>query len=97
MLKGAGTVIAGPDGRVSINPTGNNGMATAGSGDVLAGMSASLMGQDLLPYEAAVAAVFIHGLAGDRSAAEKGVWGMTASEISERIGAELQAIWETMR
>ncbi|MDI9514533.1 MAG: NAD(P)H-hydrate dehydratase [Clostridiaceae bacterium] len=93
VLKGAGTVIAGPDGRVSINPTGNNGMATAGSGDVLAGMIASLMGQDVLPYEAAVAAVFIHGLAGDRAAAEKGVWGMTASEISERIGAELQAIW----
>lgn len=92
VLKGAGTVIAGPDGRVSINPTGNNGMATAGSGDVLAGMIASLLGQDVTPYEAAVAGVYIHGLAGDRAAAEKGACSMTASDISEKIGAALQLL-----
>lgn len=92
VLKGAGTVIAGPDGRVAVNPTGNSGMATAGSGDVLAGMIVSLMAQDVPPYEAAVAAVYIHGLAGDRAAGEKGAGGMTASDISERIGAEMKEI-----
>ncbi|NLW02570.1 MAG: NAD(P)H-hydrate dehydratase [Clostridiaceae bacterium] len=92
VLKGAGTVIAGPDGTVCINPTGNSGMATAGSGDVLAGMTVSLLGQDVAPFEAAVAAVYIHGLAGDRAAAEKGTCSMTASDISERIGEELKAI-----
>jgi len=92
VLKGAGTVIAGPDGKISINPTGNSGMATAGSGDVLAGMVVSLLGQDVQPYEAAVAAAYIHGLAGDQAAADKGACSMTASDISERIGAELMAI-----
>lgn len=92
VLKGAGTVIAGPDGRVCINPTGNNGMATAGSGDVLAGMTVSLLGQDVPPFEAAVAAAYIHGLAGDRAAAEKGACAMTASDIQEWIGEELKAI-----
>lgn len=92
VLKGAGTVIAGPDGRVTINPTGNSGMATAGSGDVLAGMIVSLMAQDVPPFEASVAGVYIHGLAGDRAAEEKGAGGMTASDISDRIGPEMKAI-----
>lgn len=94
VLKGAGTVIAGPDGRVSVNPTGNSGMATAGSGDVLAGMIASLLGQDVPPYEAAVAGAYIHGLAGDLAAEEKGACGMTASDISEHIGDALKTIQE---
>lgn len=92
VLKGAGTVIAGPDGRVSINPTGNSGMATAGSGDVLAGMIVSLLGQSVPPYEAAVAVAYLHGLAGDLAAGEKGAASMTASDISDRIGAAIQAL-----
>lgn len=92
VLKGAGTVIAGPDGRISINPTGNSGMATAGSGDVLAGMIVSLLGQSVPPYEAAVAGAYLHGLAGDLAADEKGAQSMTASDISEKIGAAFQAL-----
>ena len=85
VLKGAGTVIAANDGRVSINPTGNNGMATAGSGDVLAGVITSLIGQGLYPYDAAVAGVYLHGLAGDIAASDKGVAGIMASDIAENI------------
>lgn len=92
VLKGAGTVIAGPDGKVSINPTGNSGMSTAGSGDVLAGVILSLMGQGIPPYDAAVAGVYLHGLAGDKAAASKGQAGMTASDISEMIGSAIKTI-----
>jgi NAD(P)H-hydrate epimerase len=69
-LKGAGTVIALPDGRCWLNPTGNDGLATAGSGDALAGMVASLLAQGLSPTDAAVAAVWLHGDAADRWVAE---------------------------
>lgn len=70
VLKGAGTIIASPDGRVMINRTGNSGMATGGSGDALAGMTGSLSAQGAKPFDAAAAAVYLHGLAGD-IAAEK--------------------------
>lgn len=69
-LKGAGTLVASPDGRLYRNTTGNPGMAKGGSGDVLAGMTASFAAQGIGPYEAAVGAVYLHGLAGDRCAAE---------------------------
>ncbi|NLE24020.1 MAG: NAD(P)H-hydrate dehydratase [Clostridiaceae bacterium] len=85
VLKGAGTVIVANDGRTSINPTGNQGMATAGSGDVLAGVITSLLGQGLSPYDAAVTGVYLHGLAGDIAAADKGAAGVMATDIAENI------------
>ncbi|MEZ3495969.1 MAG: bifunctional ADP-dependent NAD(P)H-hydrate dehydratase/NAD(P)H-hydrate epimerase, partial [Lachnospiraceae bacterium] len=65
VLKGAGTVISADGQRFSVNLTGNSGMATAGSGDVLAGMLLGFLCIGLSPLEAAVAAAHIHGLAGD--------------------------------
>jgi NAD(P)H-hydrate epimerase len=85
VLKGAGTVIATNDGRIAINPTGNSGMATAGSGDVLAGMIASLLGQGLPTYEAAAAGVYLHGLAGNFAAHDKGTASLIASDIIANI------------
>ncbi|NTV91323.1 MAG: NAD(P)H-hydrate dehydratase, partial [Clostridiales bacterium] len=83
VLKGAGTVVALPDSRVFVNSTGNPGMATGGSGDVLAGIIASLAGQGVEPSEAAIAGVYLHGLAGDEAAAIKGEHGMIAGDIIE--------------
>ncbi|NLV39979.1 MAG: NAD(P)H-hydrate dehydratase [Candidatus Hydrogenedentes bacterium] len=65
VLKGWHTVIAAPDGRAAVNPTGNQGMASGGSGDVLAGLLGGLLAQGMDPWEAACAAVYVHGLAGD--------------------------------
>jgi hydroxyethylthiazole kinase-like uncharacterized protein yjeF len=68
VLKGAGTIIAEPDGRAHLNLTGNAGMAKGGSGDVLAGMIASFVAQKIEPAKAAYGAVYLHGAAGDRCA-----------------------------
>jgi hydroxyethylthiazole kinase-like uncharacterized protein yjeF len=65
VLKGSPTIMASPDGDIYLNPTGNWGMATGGSGDVLTGIITALLGQKLSPLEAAVCGVYIHGLAGD--------------------------------
>ncbi len=81
LLKGARTVVASPDGAVYINPTGNPGMATGGSGDVLTGVIAGLLAQGLEPEPAAAAGAYIHGLAGDLAAREKGMTGMIAGDI----------------
>ena len=85
VLKGARTVIANPRGYVFINPTGNSGMATAGSGDVLTGMLASFIGQGLNPTNASVVSVYLHGLAGDIAAREKGEACLLASDIVEYL------------
>ena len=66
VLKGAGTIIATPEGKVYVNLTGNNGMAKGGSGDVLAGMMSSLLAQGFSAEKAAVYAVYYHGIAGDK-------------------------------
>lgn len=84
-LKGARTVTATPDGIAYLNLTGNSGMATAGSGDVLAGVIGSLMAQGVPPQWAAVSGVYLHGLAGDYAAREVGLHGMVAGDILLRI------------
>ena len=81
VLKGAPTVIATPDAELYVNSTGNAGMATAGSGDVLTGTIVGLIGQGLTPAEAAIAGVFIHGKAGDLARQQKGEMGLVAGDI----------------
>ncbi|HKQ59256.1 MAG TPA: NAD(P)H-hydrate dehydratase [Candidatus Eisenbacteria bacterium] len=85
LLKGAPTVVAAPDGRTSVNPTGNPGMATAGMGDVLAGVVAALMAQGLLPWDAARLGAYAHGMAGDLVAGEKGQYGLVAGDVIESM------------
>jgi hydroxyethylthiazole kinase-like uncharacterized protein yjeF len=81
VLKGAGTIVAAPGGKIFINSTGNPGMATAGSGDVLTGLIASFMAQGFSPVQAAVAGVYIHGAAGDAVAVSVGERGMVAGDL----------------
>jgi len=85
VLKGYKTVVAEPAGKIYINNTGNPGMATAGSGDVLTGIIASFLGQGLDAFSAVKYAVYLHGLAGDLAAKEKTQLGMIASDIIEKI------------
>ncbi len=83
ILKGSGSVIAHPDGQVSINTTGNPGLATPGSGDVLAGMAGALLSQHKMPWEAALAAAWLHGKAADELVKQGiGPVGLTAGEIA---------------
>jgi NAD(P)H-hydrate epimerase len=91
VLKGARTVIAARDGVVSINPTGNPGMASAGMGDALSGVVGSLLAQGLASEEAAEAAVFWHGQAADRVAARRGEAGLLASEVIDELPPTLRA------
>lgn len=85
VLKGAGTVIAGADGQVYINTTGNAGLATAGTGDILAGMIGALLAEGYSPVEAAIAGAHIHGLAGDAVKDATGEIGMIATDLLPRI------------
>ena len=89
VLKGHRTIIATPEGRVFINPTGNPGMATGGTGDVLTGMIAAWLAQ-LLDAEAACRlAVFLHGIAGDLAEASEGQVAMTATDMVDLLGSAL--------
>ena len=90
VLKGARTVIARPDGLVAICPTGNPGMATAGTGDVLTGMIVGLLAQGVPSWEAACAATYLHGSAGDLAARQLGQAGMVASDLIAQIPYALQ-------
>lgn len=92
LLKGASTVIAAPDGRVAINPTGNPGMATGGMGDVLAGVIGALLAQGVAAWEAACSGAFVHGLAADRLARTRVRGGFLASEVAAEIPAAFQEI-----
>lgn len=94
VLKGARTVVARPDGTAAISPTGNPGMATAGTGDVLTGMIVGLLAQGVAPWEASCAATYLHGLAGDLAAAEKGQAGLIAGDVIDRIPSALTACYE---
>lgn len=85
VLKGHRTVVSAPDGRIAVNGTGNSGMAKGGSGDVLAGMILSLLGQGCGAFAACCAGVWLHGRAGDLAAADKGERGMTPTDLLEQI------------
>lgn len=85
ILKGARTVIARPDGVAAICPTGNPGMATAGTGDVLTGMVGGLLAQGVPSWDAACAATYLHGLAGDLAAQQLGQAGMIAGDLIQHI------------
>ncbi len=92
LLKGSGTLVAAPHEKSYINTTGNPGMATGGSGDVLTGIIAALAGQGLEPVDAARAGVFIHGMAGDISAQQMGETGMTAMDIANNTALAFKQI-----
>lgn len=85
VLKGAGTIVASPSGRAWVNITGNPGMAKGGSGDVLAGILASLLAQGCGPEEAAAAAVWLHGTAGDRCAQRLSQTAMLPTDMIEEL------------
>lgn len=89
VLKGAGTLVAAPDGRLARNETGNPGLARGGSGDVLAGMLAALLAQGLAPFDAALCAVWLHGAAADRCAARESQLTMLPHDILQDLGALL--------
>jgi NAD(P)H-hydrate epimerase len=85
VLKGAFTCITVPNGKTYFNSTGNPGMAKGGSGDVLTGMITAFVAQGYSPEDAAVAGVYVHGLAGDISAKRKGTYSLIASDLIEKI------------
>ncbi len=92
VLKGQYTIIADGD-RTMINPTGNPGLASGGTGDVLTGLIGSLLGQRLTPFQAAVAGTYLHGLAGDLAAAAVGRPSLLASDVVEALpGAFAQVL-----
>jgi NAD(P)H-hydrate epimerase len=85
VLKGCGTIVADSSGEYAICPQGNPGMATAGSGDVLTGIIAALLGQGLSCFNAAKAGVLAHAEAGDLAAEELGEMGLIAGDIIDRL------------
>jgi NAD(P)H-hydrate repair Nnr-like enzyme with NAD(P)H-hydrate dehydratase domain len=103
VLKGDRTIVALPDGSAWINPTGNPGMATGGTGDILTGMTAGIIGQMPNDYaRAAIAAVYLHGLAGDVAAERMGEHSLTATDLLNGLPgafhrAQLWAADETVR
>ncbi|HOO55227.1 MAG TPA: NAD(P)H-hydrate dehydratase [bacterium] len=94
ILKGANSIIAAPDGNVMINPTGNSGMATAGSGDVLCGIAGAFLAEGTLVFPAAVCAAFVHGLAGDITRDKYGRRSVNASGIGKNVPFALLKIEE---
>ena len=92
ILKGAGTVIATPEGRIFLNNNGNPGMAVGGSGDVLAGMVAALLAQGLIPAAAAACAVWLHGKAGDLAAQTVGEASLLPHDLLSHIGTAFKSI-----
>ena len=92
VLKGHRTLIATPDEKVFINPTGNPGMATGGTGDVLTGMVAAWLAQLLDAEAACKLAVYLHGMAGDLADGENGDVSLIASDLVSHIGEAIQEL-----
>jgi NAD(P)H-hydrate epimerase len=92
VLKGVPTIIAGPDGMTYINSTGNPGMASAGTGDVLTGMISGFLSQGIKPLNASILGVYMHGLAGDIAASEKGEHSLIATDIIDKIPAAFHSL-----
>ncbi|MHB8837211.1 MAG: NAD(P)H-hydrate dehydratase [Candidatus Methylomirabilia bacterium] len=92
VLKGSRTVVAPPVGPLWINPTGNPAMAAAGMGDVLAGVISAHLARGMAPLPAALLGVYLHGLAGDLAVADRGPWGILASEVADRIPAAVHSL-----
>lgn len=90
VLKSAPTIIASPDGQVAVNSTGNPALATGGTGDVLTGMIAGLCAQKMNPFEAALCAVYLHGLAGDYGRGDFGVRGFIAGDLLKYLPVVLK-------
>lgn len=95
VLKGPGTVVAAPDGRTRLNTTGNCGMAKGGSGDILAGMIASLIGQGAEPFDAAACAAWLHGRAGDLCSRDLTEYAMTPPDMIGRLPAVFRELRES--
>src|SRR5207247_2102755 len=99
LLKGTRSLVAAPDGRVFINPTGNAGLGTAGSGDTLTGIIAGFVAQSIATFNdnadalsAAVAALYIGGLAGDLAASKLGMRTMVASDIRKHLSEAVRIL-----
>ncbi len=95
-LKGAYTAIACPDGSVFFNSTGNPGMATGGSGDVLSGLIVGLLAQGYAPRDAAILGVYLHGLAGDLGASRMGQEALLAGDLPDFLGAAFQTLYSPL-
>lgn len=96
VLKGAFSAVCDSEGTICFNPTGNPGMATGGSGDVLTGIVSSLMAQNLHPYSALMLGVYVHGLAGDMASTKKGRNGMIASDIIDHLFSAFNCIHQNL-
>jgi len=92
VLKGHRTVVADPDGDVRVNTTGNSGLASGGTGDVLSGLVGGLMAQGMAGFDAATLGVYLHGLAGDLAAQAKTERGMIASDVIDAIPAAWRVV-----
>jgi NAD(P)H-hydrate epimerase len=92
VLKGAPTIVAAPEGEIFVNPTGNSGLATAGSGDVLAGMIAGFLAQTRSLLDAAVCGVFLHGLAADHKMKRSNEYSLVAGDLIEQIPESLNYV-----
>lgn len=92
LLKGRYTALVRPDGKIFFNYSGNPGMATGGSGDVLTGVITGFMAQGLKPEVASIVGAFVHGEAGNLAAAEQGEYGMTSGDIASKIGIAIKNV-----
>ncbi|MDQ0340101.1 NAD(P)H-hydrate epimerase [Caldalkalibacillus uzonensis] len=94
VLKGHRTVLATPEGKIWINPLGHDALAKGGSGDILSGMIASFVAQGAAPEQAAIAAVYIHALSGERCAVEKSRYSVLPTDILEALGQAISSVIE---
>jgi hydroxyethylthiazole kinase-like uncharacterized protein yjeF len=92
VLKGSPSIVVDTDGQVFLNPTGNHGMATGGTGDVLSGIIGSFLAQGMSPFDSAVCGTYIHGLAGDIAAAEYGYRSMIAGDLIDFLPDAFQLV-----